>query len=97
MEKPPVIVLDACVLYPAAQRDLFMWLAAVGLVCETPDAFLCRLLEKSPEEVGSAFFRMRYNLRNPAKTSRECFETLAAQGLKAFARMIGESIVKRRA
>ena len=24
----PVVVLDACVLYPAAQRDLFMWLAA---------------------------------------------------------------------
>ena len=25
---PPVVVLDACVLYPVAQRDLFMWLAA---------------------------------------------------------------------
>lgn len=28
----PVGVLDACVLYPAAQRDLFMWLAAGGAI-----------------------------------------------------------------
>jgi len=32
MGKPPVIMLGACVLYPAAQRDLFMWLAAGGVV-----------------------------------------------------------------
>lgn len=25
-------MLDACVLYPAAQRDLFMWLAAGGAI-----------------------------------------------------------------
>ena len=185
---PPVVVLDACVLYPAAQRDLFMWLAAggairahwtndihaewmrnvernsgvarnilervrklmnraagdalidqyrqherlfpkthakdrhvaaaavtarnrsgansvtiitwnlkdfdrkelaaVGVVAETPDVFLCRLLTDLPEDVIAAFVRMRDNLRNPTKTSRECADTLAAQGLKKFARLI---------
>jgi hypothetical protein len=185
---PPVVVLDACVLYPAAQRDLFMWLAAggairahwtneihdewmrnvarefgvarnvlervrnlmdraagdalinhyrrhehlfpntdakdrhvaaaavtarnrskvntvtiitwnlkdfdrkelaaVGVVAESPDTFLCRLLSDSPEDVIAAFMRMRDNLRNPTKTTRECADTLAAQGLKRFARSI---------
>lgn len=30
--RPQVVVLDACVLYPAAQRDLFMWLTATGAI-----------------------------------------------------------------
>ena len=185
---PPVVVLDACVLYPAALRDLLMWLAAggvirahwtneiheewmrnvaqdfavprrvlervrelmdraagdaliqryryhqrwfpntdpkdrhvaaaalsarklsgatsvtimtwnvkhfiqkelsaLGLRVENPDAFLCRLLADSPEDVTAAFMRMRDNLRNPPKTSRECADTLAAQGLTKFARAI---------
>lgn len=185
---PPVVVLDACVLYPAAQRDLFMWLAAsgairahwtneihdewmrnverdfgvsrnilervrklmdrgasdaiitryrkheslfpntnakdrhvvaaaltarnrsavdivkiitwnlkdfdrkelsaVGVVAESPDTFLHRLLSDSPELVIAAFKRMRDNLRNPTKTARECADTLAAQGLRKFAEAI---------
>jgi hypothetical protein len=185
---PPVVVLDACVLYPAAQRDLLMWLSAggairahwtdeihkewmrnvardfgvargvlqrvrklmdeaagdalieryrhhercfpntdpkdrhvaaaalaarqrsrarnvtivtwnvrhfnvkelatFGLGVEDPDTFLCDLLANSPQAVAAAFERMRANLRNPPKTSRECAETLAAQGLNRFARAI---------
>ena len=180
----PLVVLDACVLYPAAQRDLFMWLAAggairahwtnqihdewmrnvardygvarsdlaqiaklmnraagdalisryrqherlfqktdakdrhvaaaalaarkqsgaslvtvitwnlkdfdtvelaqAGLAAENPDAFLCRLLADAPDKVACAFVRMRDNLRNPPKTTRECAATLFAQGLKKF-------------
>jgi len=185
---PPVVVLDACVLYPAASRDLFMWLAAAGvirahwtmeihdewmrnverdfrversvlervrtlmdraatgalidryrqherwfptthpkdrhvaaaavvarrrsrvgavtivtwnlkdfpreelaraqLLTEDPDSFLCRLLADAPEATAAAFVRMRDSLRHPAKTTRECADTLARQGLRRFARRI---------
>jgi len=63
-------------------------LAKAGVVAENPDAFLCRLLADSPENAVTAFIRMRDNLRNPPKTTRECADTLAAQGLKKFAGLI---------
>ena len=67
-------------------------LAAVRVVTETPEAFLCRLLADSQDDVIAAFMRMRANLRNPPKTNRECAETLAAQGLKKFARLISARV-----
>lgn len=63
-------------------------LSATGLRAENPDTFLCRLLADTPADVVGAFLCMRDNLRNPAMTSEECAATLAAQGLKQFARLI---------
>jgi hypothetical protein len=59
-------------------------LARAGVVAENPDAFLCRLVSDSPENAVAAFIRMRDNLRNPPKTTRECADTLAAQGSKSL-------------
>ena len=67
-------------------------LSALGLRVENPDVLLCRLFADSPADVKTAFRRMRDNLRNPPKTSRECAEALAVQGLKRFARAIMDSI-----
>lgn len=66
------------------QREL----SAAGLHAENPDSFLCRLLAETSADVAAAFLAMRDNLRNPPKTGRECADTLAAQGLKRFARAI---------
>ena len=66
-------------------------LSRAGIATENPDVFLCRLLAESPENVIAAFSRMRDNLRNPAKTTRECADTLAKQGLERFARLIAAS------
>lgn len=63
-------------------------LAQVGVSAEDPDTFLCRLLENSPGAVIRAFVRMRDSLRHPPKTTRECADTLARQGLRHFARRI---------
>ena len=63
-------------------------LTQAGVAAENPDDFLYRLLADSPAMVFAAFTRMRDNLRNPSKTTRECADTLAGQGLKRFARTI---------
>jgi hypothetical protein len=67
-------------------------LVEAGLAAETPDAFLGRLLEASPEDVITAFARMRDNLRNPPKTTEQCVDTLAAQRLQQFALMLSARI-----
>ena len=67
-------------------------LTRAGLAAETPDAFLCRLLANSPAEVIAAFLRMRENLRNPSKTTDECAQALAAQGLTKFSRLISTKV-----
>ena len=112
---PPVVVLDACVLYPAAQRDLFMWLAAGGAIRAhwTNDIhdewmrnvernfgvtrnILERVRKLMDRAAGDALinqYRQHERLfpktdANPTKTTRECADTLAAQGLKRFARLI---------
>jgi len=51
-------------------------LATVGLVSESPDAFLCRLFAISPEQVAAAFFRMRDNLRNPPRQAESASKHL---------------------
>jgi len=63
-------------------------LAQARLSAEDPDTFLCRLLEDSPEKTIAAFIRMRDSLRHPPKTTRECADTLARQGLRRLARKI---------
>jgi len=67
----PVVILDACVLYPAAQRDLFMWLAAGG-------AIRAHWTNQIHDEW------MRNKFRNLPKTTHECADTLFAQGLRTF-------------
>ncbi len=68
-------------------------LATAGVAAEDPDTFLYRMLTDSPETMIAAFTRMRDNLRNPPKTTQECADTFAAQGLKKFAQTLMALIV----
>lgn len=63
-------------------------MAQAGLAVEDPDTFLCRLFANSPDSVVSAFVRMRDNLRNPPKTTRECIDTFSVQGLRNFSKLL---------
>lgn len=56
MAKPPVVVLDACVLYPAVLRDLLMRCAVHGLI-------QARWSEKIHEEWMTAILRERPDLQ----------------------------------
>ena len=53
---PPVVLLDACVLYPAALRDLLMRLAVHDLIA-------ARWSEKIHEEWMTAVLRTRPDLQ----------------------------------
>lgn len=67
-------------------------LQGLGLMAENPEDFLCRLLFNSPEAVVAAFIRMRDNLKDPPKTTRECTDTLREQGMGRFSQMLLERI-----
>jgi len=64
----PIVVLDACVLYPAALRDLLMRLAAHGLI-------QAKWSEKIHEEWMTAVLRERPDLtRERLQRTRELMD-----------------------
>lgn len=62
------VIYDACVLYPAALRDLLMWLAVT-------DLFKARWTDDIHDEW------IKNVLKNPSKTPKEYLATLLKQGL----------------
>ncbi|MCW0220352.1 MAG: PIN domain-containing protein [Prosthecobacter sp.] len=75
MTSAPVVVLDACVLYPAPLRDLFMRLAVYGMI-------QAKWSEKIHEEWMTAVLRERQDLtREKLQRTRELMDKHAQDSL----------------
>ena len=79
---PPVAVLDACVLYSASLRDLFMWLATAGLYLpkwteQIHDEWIENVLKNRPDLSAQKLERTRQLMNLHAEGSLvEDYETL---------------------
>lgn len=85
---PPVVVLDACTLYPAALRDVLMRLSLHGLIAARwtdaiHDEWIEAVLRDRPDLTREQLGRTRdLSLKRPPLTAGEYLQTLRRQGLE---------------
>ena len=65
----PIVLFDACILYPASLRDVVMYLAGSGLFQakwteKIHDEWISNLLEKQPEIVPERLTRTRHKMNS---------------------------------
>lgn len=66
--------------------------AAFGIAIQTPDEFVCDLLETNGDAVLEAMREHRASLKNPPKISAEYLANLAAQGLTKCSVLLQEHL-----